>query len=397
MPLYLTTYAPKNLSQIFGQDLAISQLKNFVATYKTQKQRAILLEGPNGVGKTSSVYALAKELDYDILELNSSEDRSEQTIRTFLKNSLNQHSLFFRPKIILIDEVDNLSGTLDRGAVGALVDCITKSTFPIIFTANNTSESKFKPLLKACLKVHYNLLDYKVITHTILWICEQEKIKADEKTINSLARQSGGDLRAALIDLQILSATRQVTFENIQNLSDRKRTKTILSALALIFKSSKVENALPALDDIDVEMNEVFLWLDHNLPFEYVKPTNLARAYEWLSRADVFQGRIMRRQHWRFLSYVQNLLTAGISSAKDERNTRFVSYKQTMRLLRIWQIKQKNAKRKEIAIKLSNKSHLSTKAAFKSVPYLPYIIKNNPEVITELNLSEEEVDYLQQR
>ena len=396
MPLFTTTYQPKNTAQIFGQDLSLAQVKNFISTYKTQKYRAILIEGPNGCGKTASIVALAKELDYDLLELNSSEDRSEQAVRSFLNNSLNQQSLFFRPKIILLDEVDNVSGTLDRGAVSAIVDSITKSKFPIILTANDTSDSKFKPLQKACLKIQYNELDYKAIAHTLLWVCEQEKIKTDEKTINSLARQSGGDLRSALIDLQILSDSGQVTYDRLSTLTPRKRTETIFNALTLIFKSSKVENALPALDDIDVEMNEVFLWLDYNLPFEYTNAESLARAYESLSRADIFQGRIMKRQHWRFLSYVTNLLTAGISSAKSERNTAFVQYKQTMRLLKIWQMKQKNGKRKEIAQRLAQKCHMSKHIAFTQVPYLSFMLKKNPQLSVELSLSAEETDYLEE-
>ncbi len=396
MPLFTTTYQPKNTSQIFGQDLPLAQVKNFINTYKTQKLKALLLEGPHGVGKTATIYAIAKELDCDLLELNSSEDRSEQAVRSFLNNSLNQQSLFFKPKIILLDEVDNLSGTLDRGAVSAIVDSITKSKFPIILTANDTSDSKFKPLQKACLKIQYPELDYKAIAHTLLWVCEQEKIKTDDKTINTLARQSGGDLRAALIDLQTIATSGPVTYDRLSSLTPRKRTETILNALTLIFKSSKVENALPALDDIDVEINEVFLWLDHNLPQEYTKPESLAKAYESLARADIFQARIMRRQHWRFLSYVTSLLTAGISSAKTERNTAFVQYKQTMRLLKIWQMKQKNAKRKEIAQKLANTCHMSKHVAFTQVPYLPFILKTNPNLSQELNLTPEETEYLEE-
>ena len=73
MSLYTVKYAPQNSAQVFGQQLAVSQLKEFIINYKTKKQKAALLHGPIGVGKTSSVYALANELNYDVLEINSSD------------------------------------------------------------------------------------------------------------------------------------------------------------------------------------------------------------------------------------------------------------------------------------------------------------------------------------
>ena len=113
MALFTIKYAPKNTSQVFGQQLAVSQLRAFVIQYKQQQQKAALLLGPIGCGKTSSVYALAKELNYDVVELNSSDLRNAENITTFLNSALGQQSLFFTPKIILIDEVDNISGVTE--------------------------------------------------------------------------------------------------------------------------------------------------------------------------------------------------------------------------------------------------------------------------------------------
>jgi hypothetical protein len=125
----------------------------------------------------------------------------------------------------------------------------------------------------------------------------------------------------------------------------------------------------------------------------------LAKAYEHLSRADVFNNRIRRWQHWRFLVYINNLLTAGISSAKDYKNPRTVEYKPTMRLLKIWQAKMKQAKKKEIAAKLALATHTSQKAAFHQIPYLRVMFQGGKgaEVAQELNLTEEEADWLRER
>jgi len=400
MALFTLTYAPKNSSQVFGQQLAVSQLKDFVTNYKSQKFRAALLYGPIGVGKTSSVYALAKELKYDILEINSSDLRNEENIKYFLSAALGQQSLFFTPKIVLIDEIDNISGTKDRGCLPTLLKAIEKSTFPVVLTANDPFDSKFKSLRNACLNIEFHKLQYKSVAHALQWVCEQEGIKFEEKAITTLSRQVDGDLRGALIDLQICSGDTNFTFEKVTTLSYRKRTESITNALMIILKSSSAEVALPVLDKVDVDMDELFFWMDENLPKEYRTAPALARAYEHLARADVFYGRIKRQQHWRFLVYVSNLLSAGISSAKDDKNPEFVKYAPTIRILRMWQAKMKNAKKKEIAAKLAAVTHTSEKVAGEQVLYFQAMFRKNysegmiSELIKELDLNDEEVDWL---
>ncbi|MFH1405794.1 MAG: replication factor C large subunit [Nanoarchaeota archaeon] len=396
MTLFTLKYAPQNSNQVFGQQKAVGELKDFIVNYKKQKQKAALLVGPVGNGKTSSVYALAKELNYDLLEINSSDLRNADNIKTFLDAALGQQSLFFKPKLILVDEVDNISGVKDRGCIPALLKAIEKSSFPVILTANELEDSKFKALNKSCRLIDYHKLQYRTIAHTLQWVCQQEGIEFEEKAINSLARQADGDIRGALTDLQVCSSNKNITFNDVTKLSDRKRTDTVMNALTLIFKSSTVENALGALDDTDIDVRDVFFWMDENLPKEYLDAKSLAKAYEWMSRADVFNGRIMKRQHWRFLVYINNLLTAGISSAKEVKNPNFISYKPTMRFLRMWQAKMKNAKKKEIVSKLAKKTHTSTKVASGQIPYLQAIFKNKKgqEIAAELELTDEEVEWL---
>lgn len=403
--LFTFKYAPQNSTQIIGQDLALAQLKDFLVNYKNNlknnknKHKAAFLYGPIGTGKTSSVYALAKELKCDLLEINSSDLRNDENMSSFLSASLGQQSLFFQPKIILIDEVDNISGTKDRGCIPAVARALEKATFPVIITANDPFESKFKDLTKNSLMIEYQKIPHKTIAAFLQNICQQEKINFEEKALHSLARQVDGDLRGALIDLQVCSTDNNFTFEKVSSLSDRKRTESILQALTLIFKSSQVSNALPALENVDLETNEIFLWLDENLPKEYSSPSALAKAYEHLARADVFNGRIKNQQHWRFLVYINDLLTAGISSAKEERNIQFTEYKPTMRILRIWQAKMKFGKKKEIAAKLARVTHTSEKLALQEIPYFQNIFRNSSaeqgqNLIKELELTEEEVEWL---
>src|SRR3989344_970244 len=116
-------------------------------------------------------------------------------------------------------------------------------------------------------------------------------------------------------------------------------------------------------------MEKIFLWIDENLPREYDKPDDLAKAYDVLSRADVMYGRISRWQHWRFLSYVSELLTAGIAVSKKEKYSKFVQYQPTQRILKIWIANQKYLKRKAIAQKIAGATHSSVKEVIKDMDY----------------------------
>src|SRR3989344_1683713 len=222
--LFTLHYFPKNSNQVFGQQTGVAALKDFILNYKQKSYRAAVLYGPIGNGKTSSVYAVAKELNYDLLEINSSDLRNEESMKTFLGAAIGQQSLFFTPKIILIDEIDNISGVRDRGCIPALIKIMEKSTFPLILTANDLSDSKFKNVLKSSQQIEFHALQYRTIAHALQWVCEQEGIKSEEKAINSLARQADGDMRAALIDLQICTLDGMFTFDKLATLSDRKRT-----------------------------------------------------------------------------------------------------------------------------------------------------------------------------
>jgi len=143
MEPFIKKYAPKNSSEIVGQEKALAELKVFINTFKTQKKKAAFVYGPSGVGKTAAVYALAHESGLEVLEINASEFRNKEHIHTIVGGAINQQSLFSKGKIILVDEVDGLSGTKDRGGLQEIVRIIQKTSFPIILTATNPWDNKF--------------------------------------------------------------------------------------------------------------------------------------------------------------------------------------------------------------------------------------------------------------
>jgi len=390
-------YKPESLKDIKGQDTPITKLTDYVQNYKTQKKKAVLIHGPIGCGKTSSIHALAKQSNSEIIEINSSDLRNEAGINSIIGGALKQQSLFFQNKIILIDEIDNIFGRQDRGCANAIKKLIQDSTYPIILTANNPYNKKLSKLRRITEMIEFNHLKHPTISNHLKEICQKENIQYEEKALNTLARVADGDLRGALIDLQLFTQDKNLTMEKLDFLPDRKKTETIFNTLRLIFKATDVNNSLPALNNVDIPFNEIFLWLDENLPKEYTKPEDLYHAYQKLSKADLFNSRIRRQQHWRFLVYISNFLTAGISTSKSQKYPAFTKYGPTTRILKLWKAKMRNFKKKDIASKIALKTHSSQKQVLKNFPYHKTIFKNaenQQPFIDQFDLSNEEIDWL---
>jgi len=113
----------------------------------------------------------------------------------------------------------------------------------------------------------------------------------------------------------------------------------------------------------------------------------------------VFKGRIRRWQHWRFLVYINDLITAGIALSKDEKYKGFTKYGPTTRIFKLWKAKMKYMKRKAIAEKIAEKTHSSKKSIIQNtLPYMQVIFKKNKKSGDDLaeyfKLDKEEVDWL---
>ena len=401
----INKYKPKTTKEIFGQEESVSKLKSFIVNFAKEKKNSALIYGPSGTGKTCSAYSIASELGYEVIEVNASDFRNAEQVNLKVGNAVKQRSLFARGKIILVDEIDGLSGHQDRGGIQAITKMIQDSAFPIIMTATNPFENKFSSLRGKSSMIEFRQLDYMSIFKILKGICETEKIKFDEETLKALSRRSGGDARAAINDLQTLAYDKkELSKESLDELSGRNRTDSIMAALNKVFRTTDMKIAISAFDNVDEDLNEQLLWIDENLPKEYTNPEELAKAYDMLSKADVFSRRIRRWQHYRFLIYINALITAGIASAKSSRQKdfqaegKFVSYKPTGRILKIWWANQRNMKKKDIAGKIAEKTHSSKKEILKStMPYIPLMFRSRQmgnSIVNELGLNEEEAEWL---
>ena len=383
------SYRPQYLKDVKGHDTALAKIKASLA-----QKKPVLLYGIPGIGKTTVAYAYAHEMGYEIIEVNASDTRNKENIQEIIGNAAKQQSLFSKGKLILIDEVDGISGSYDRGGVPELVTILKEHAHhPMILTANDPWDSKLSGIRKECTMVELTNLQIATIVHVLKHIAEHEELQVDDNALRKIAEFAGGDLRAAINDLESLSLTsKTITVEDVSTLSQREQEQSIFTALRTVFKEENAKDTLGAFDLVDVDPDELFLWIDENLPLEY-KGKALERAYGILSKADIYKRRIQRWQHWRFLAYIYQFLTAGIASAKDQKSMGYVGYQRTSRILRMWMANQKNFKKKTIAEKLSPELHASKKKIAKEViPYLKIIAKNNKDL--QLSLDDEQMEWL---
>ncbi|MGA2130519.1 MAG: replication factor C large subunit [Candidatus Pacearchaeota archaeon] len=380
-------YRPEYFVEVEGQQQAVLLLKDFLKKFAAGN-KAIIIHGPPGTGKTSLAFAAANENHAELFELNASDLRNREKLIEILKPATEQRSLTKEKKIILVDEVDGISET-DKGGLLELIALVESSSYPMIITANDIWDRKFTALRKKADMIQLKEIDYKTIKNVLVSILKKEKKFIESDVVTNIAIKARGDLRAAINDLQIASGMKnpgQIIVD------ERNKEIDIFSALRMIFKGKPTESMLQLLDSVNMPIDEIMLWVEENIPAEY-QGQELAKAIDALSKVDIFKRRIYRQQYWRFLVYENALLSYGISSAKKNVKTGFTSYKKPTRILKIWLNNQKYDKKKSISRKYAEYVHIGEKRAYKEFPEVQAFLMR-PEIQKELRLSEEEVAYL---
>ena len=108
---WVEKYRPQTLDDVVGQRHIVSRLKQYV---EEGSMPNLMFTGPAGVGKTTSALALVKAIlgEYwrqNFLELNASDARGIETVRTNIKNFCRLKPVGAPFRIIFLDEVDNMT------------------------------------------------------------------------------------------------------------------------------------------------------------------------------------------------------------------------------------------------------------------------------------------------
>ena len=396
-------HKPKSLSEVVGNKDAIQKLVNWVKSWEKgiPKKRAVFIYGPPGIGKTVSVEALANDYKMELVEKNASDYRTEDAVKRFAGLASQYGSLFGGKRIVLLDELDGLTGTADRGGVRAITEVVKNAQCPIVLIANDAYNPRLSTLRNYCLLIEFKKPSASDVMKHLKRICIREGIEAEEKALKFIAQRSEGDVRSAVNDLQALAQGRKrLTYEDVSWLGYRDRQESIFNVLRMIIYGRTCIGAKRAVDMADVDMDMLFEWIYENVPAHLNDPHDLAKAMDALSMADVYRGRIRATQDWSFIRYVIDFMTAGVAMARQNSKTSgWIPFKFPQRIKMLSRSKAERGMQLRIGFKIKRKCHISANRAAKEVlPYLRIIFRNNVEMAAGiakwLELDEDMIEYL---
>lgn len=201
--LWTEKYRPNKIGEIVGQEHFVMDAQNWV---EEENMPNVLLYGNPGNGKTGAAIALAKDLLKDrfkdnYVEVNASDDRRLETVRTMIKNVAQSGTIGDVPfRMMLLDEMDGMTNDA-QNALKRIMERYA-SNIRFIITCNDRSKI-IHALQSRCANYHFKPLSNEVILEVIKSILQNEQITtfADDELANFIY-ELDGDLRRAITEIQ---------------------------------------------------------------------------------------------------------------------------------------------------------------------------------------------------
>ena len=399
---WVTKHRPKHLKEIVGNEESRQTFMKWLESWERagKSKKGALLYGPAGTGKTVTAESAARDLGYDLIEVNASDKRTEDALEKVAGLAARQGELFGKKRIILLDEIDGINLGEDRGAVSAVGSIIEDTSSPIVLTANDPWDPKIRPLRNACVLIEFKRLSARDCLPFLKRIATTEKLDVDEKTLKFIIERNDGDMRSTVNDLEALSIGKKVlTYDDASSLGWRDRKENVFHALGMIFNAKTASYARKAVDAADIDYEMLFEWIYENLPHQLRDSEDLANAMDALAKADIYFTRIRRTQEWKLLPFAFDMMTAGVAVSRERTKPAWVPMKFPQRLGYMSRTRKNRATRNTIGGLIGRRCHLSTRRSVREeLPYIQFIFQKNPTVAAKMatyfGFDEDMINYL---
>ncbi|XP_024907546.1 replication factor C subunit 1 isoform X2 [Pteropus alecto] len=290
--------------------------------------KAALLSGPPGVGKTTTASLVCQELGYSYVELNASDTRSKNSLKEIVAESLNNtsirgfyssgaaHSVSTKHALIM-DEVDGMAGTEDRGGIQELIGLIKHTKIPIICMCNDRNHPKIRSLVHYCFDLRFQRPRVEQIKGAMMSIAFKEGLKIPPPAMNEIILGANQDIRQVLHNLSMWCArSKALTYDQAKADSHRAKKDIKLGPFDVarkVFATGEETAHMSLVDKSDLFFHDYSiapLFVQEN--YLHVKPVAaggdmkkhlmlLSRAADSICDGDLVDRQIRSRQNWSLL------------------------------------------------------------------------------------------------